>query len=406
MRTRALETAGPWLGRAGTLWRRYAAPVTATFTGIGWALLVVGIVGWFVADRLDWVELAVIASACLLLLAIAALFMIGTTRLEVGTVVEPPRVTVGEALTGELSARNLAKTPLVSARLEFPIGTGGVSFDLPALMPGKSHSELFVVPTERRGVIPVGPVSSVRGDPLGIFRRELNWTEQREVFVHPKIAALEPMGAGLIRDLEGNSSQNVSMSDLAFHALREYVPGDDLRHVHWRSSARHGQLLVRQFLDTRRSHLSVVVDSNPSAYLSEEDYETAISAGASLLVRALRDGYDVTFCSGGAAMSKATGRAALDVCSRAVPEAMSIVDVAGHAAQIAPDTSVVVLVTGPSAEYVALQRSASHFGVETGRAALRVDSTKEPALRTSGDLPVMTIAALDQLALVLKWGLG
>ena len=56
------------------------------------------------------------------------------------------------------------------------------------------------------------------------------------------------------------------MSDLAFHALREYVPGDDLRHVHWRSSARAGELLVRQYHDTRRNHATVVVDADPAAY--------------------------------------------------------------------------------------------------------------------------------------------
>jgi uncharacterized protein (DUF58 family) len=331
--------------------------------------------------------------------------MVGSTRLQVGTVVEPRRVTVGEPLTGELVVRNVAKTPLVAAQLEFPIGHAEIAFDLPALLPGKQHSEIFVVPTERRGVIVVGPVTSVRGDPLGMFRRELAWTDQTEVFVHPRITALEPLGAGLIRDLEGNSSQHVSMSDLSFHALREYVAGDDLRHVHWRSSAKHGQLLVRQFLDTRRSHLTAVVDSNPAAYASEEDYEVAISAAASLLVRALSDGYDVSFLSGQAVMSKATGRASLDACSRAEPTAVSLVDVAAQASRVAPDTSVVFLVTGPGTEYLTLQRAAGQFGVETGRVALRVDSTKRPGLRSSGDLPVMTIAALDQLSLVLRWGL-
>jgi uncharacterized protein (DUF58 family) len=176
--------------------------------------------------------------------------------------------------------------------------------------------------------------------------------------------------------------------------------------VHWRSSAKHGQLLVKQFLDTRRSHLTAVVDSNPAAYRSEEDYETAISAAASLLVRALRDGYDVSFLSGDAVMSMATGRAALDVCSRAEATARSMVDVAAHAARVAPDTSVVFLVTGPESPFLTLQRAAGQFGVETGRAALRVDSTKAPTLRTTGDLPVITIASLDQLSLVLRWGLG
>jgi hypothetical protein len=401
-----IRVVGAGAEAAAVLWRRYLAPVVGTLTGVGRAIGLVGLIGWLLAWKLGWIEMAVIATACIVLLAVAAVFTIGTTKLQVATVVEPVRVTVGEALTGELTVTNVARAPLVSAQVEFPIGHAAITFDLPVLMPGKQHSEIFVIPTDRRGVITVGPVTSVRGDPLGVFRRELAWTEQTEVYVHPRITSLEPLGAGLIRDLEGNSSQNVSMSDLSFHALREYVAGDDLRHVHWRSSAKHGQLLVRQFLDTRRSHLTAVVDADPAAYLSEDDYETAISAAASLLVRALRDGYDVSFLSGTATMTKATGRSALDACSRAQPEPASLVDVAAHAARIAVDTSVVFLVTGPGTEYLSLQRAAGQFGVETGRAALRVDSSKTPGLRTSGDLPVMTVASLDQLGLVLRWGLG
>ena len=84
--------------------------------------------------------------------------------------------------------------------------------------------------------------------------------------MRPPMVPLDALGAGLLRDLEGVATDAVSQSDLAFHALREYAPGDDLRHVHWRSSAKamasggESQLLVRQYLDTRRSHATIVVD--------------------------------------------------------------------------------------------------------------------------------------------------
>ena len=75
------------------------------------------------------------------------------------------------------------------------------------------------------------------------------------------------------------------MSDLAFHALREYQPGDDRRYIHWRS-AKAGRLLVRQFLDTRRSHVTVLIDTDPEQYRSgETDVETAISVGSSIRAR-------------------------------------------------------------------------------------------------------------------------
>ena len=71
-----------------------------------------------------------------------------------------------------------------------------------------------------------------------IFSRDVAWTPVREMLVRPPMVPLDSLGAGLLRDLEGVSTDAVSQSDLAFHALREYVPGDDLRHVHWRSSAK------------------------------------------------------------------------------------------------------------------------------------------------------------------------
>ncbi len=384
---------------------RRLGPAWATFTPAARALLVLCALAWVAAAWGGWIELAVVAAGVLVLMLLAALFMIGHTNLEVRMTTEPPRVTVGEPVTGEVEVRNKAKTPLMPVRLELPVGRGGVAFDLPALRPGGTHGELFVVPTERRGVIEVGPVTTGRGDPLGLFRREVTWSDVREIFVHPVITPLEPLGAGLIRDLEGNVSENISQSDLAFHALREYSPGDDLRHIHWRSSARHGQLLVRQFLDTRRSHINVIVDSDPASYADPEDFELAISTAASLLVRAIMDGFDATFLCGEHAMTRGTGRSALDACSRAEAASDRITDVAGRGARLAPDTSLVCLVTGPHQAFGTLQRAAAHFPIETAQLAMVIDPSKSASLKAVSDLPLLTLGKLSELPGLLKWGL-
>ena len=82
----------------------------------------------------------------------------------------------------------------------------------------------------------------------------------------PRVTDLSVFAGGLTNDLDGATSQQLSMSDLAFHALREYVPGDDLRHVHWRSSAKAGELLVRQYHETRRGHVTVLLDGARASY--------------------------------------------------------------------------------------------------------------------------------------------
>lgn len=375
-------------------------------TSAGRAVLLLVVLGWLLGWRLGWTEMMVVAASGLILLAVTALFMIGRTNLGVRLEVEPPRVTVGDAVAGSLHVTNRAKTPLLPLRLELPVGAGGVAFQIPLMRPGGEHDELFVVPTEHRGVIGVGPITSVRGDPVGLFRRDLEWSEVTEVFVHPRTTTLEPFGAGLIRDLEGDNSDAVSMSDLAFHALREYTPGDDLRHVHWRSSARHGTLLVRQFLDTRRNHLTVLVDSRADAYRSTADYETALSVAGSILVRALLDDYDATFASGDLLASKVRGKAVLDACSRAVPGTDSLISVAATTARRAPETSFAFLVTGPHTDFVTLQRAANQFPIDVGAVGLNVDGEAAPSLRRSGDLPLLSLGRLEDLGPLLRWGVA
>lgn len=404
----------PPLRAFGTRWwerlapvRSMAARIWGVLTPLGRGLLALTLLALASSIRLGWAEMSVIALAGLLLMAGSTLFLFGRTRLRIELQVEPQRVTVGEAVSGELAVTNLAGRPMLPVTIELPVDADHViEFGVPALKSHGTYAEPFVVPTHRRGVVEVGPATSVRGDPVGILRRDHAWTHVTEVFVHPKVVQLDPLGAGLMRDLEGKTSENVSPSDLAFHALREYTPGDDLRHVHWRSTARHGKLLVRQFLDTRRSHLNAIVDANLDAYRSEEDYETAISVAASLMVRAILDDYDATFLSGPHATTRGTGRAALDACARAVPGRERLVSVAAQGNRLAPDTSIAVFITGPGTEFLELQRSAAQFPIEVTRVAVRVDGTAEPGLRKAEAFPVLTLGRLDQLPGLLRWGLS
>ena len=155
-----------------------------------------------------------------------------------------------------------ARRPLAAARavifaqmVNDPGGERGYYAGKTKAQADAEREELFQVPTHRRAVIIAGPARSVRGDQLGLLRRSVEWSEPVELFVHPKTVRLHATAAGLVRDLEGQVSNRITNNDLAFHALRPYVPGDDRRYVHWRTSARIGQLMVRQFQETRRSQI-------------------------------------------------------------------------------------------------------------------------------------------------------
>ena len=68
-----------------------------------------------------------------------------------------------------------------------------------------------------------------------------------ELYVHPRTVAVPSTSAGLVRDLEGNASRRLVDADMSFHAIRAYAPGDSRRQIHWKSTAKTGQLMVRQF---------------------------------------------------------------------------------------------------------------------------------------------------------------
>jgi len=191
---------------------------------------------------------------------------------------------------GRMVVTNTGPRNLPPTRMELPVGAGVAEFQLPAMKPKQEEEELFAVPTNKRAVIVAGPAESVRGDQLGLLRRALKWADPVDLFVHPKTVRLAPSAAGLVRDLEGQVSKKITNNDIAFHALRPYVPGDDRRYVHWRTSARIGQLMVRQFEETRRSQITMIHVTREDLYASEDEFELAISVTASLAAQVITDG--------------------------------------------------------------------------------------------------------------------
>jgi uncharacterized protein (DUF58 family) len=89
--------------------------------------------------------------------------------------------------------------------------------------------------------------------------------------------------AGRTRHLEGPSSDTSPQGNITFHRLRDYVSGDDLRLVHWRSSAHAGRLVVKHNVDTSQPYSVVLLDLRPGGYTAES-FESAVDVAASVLV--------------------------------------------------------------------------------------------------------------------------
>jgi Protein of unknown function DUF58 len=382
--------------RAARLIRRVVTP-------FGWAMSAIMVASWVIGWQLGWREAMLLAAACLLLIVMSLIFLIGRATLQVSVLLQPRRVSVGAPAAGQVSVTNVSPRRMWPIRLELRVGAAVARFNLPSLPGGRQHDELFVIPTTRRAVVPIGPAPTVRGDPLGLMRREVAWTGVTELFVHPRIVGLDPLGSGLLRDLEGQSSNATSMSDLAFHALRDYAAGDDRRYIHWRSTARTGQLMVRQFVDTRRIHATLVVDGRPASYATEDEFELALSAAGSIAVRAIQDEQQASIIAAQEAVADGNIQQILDGLTRAdFADDADLATLAGGVLRTAPDTSLAVLITGSIVPFSVVRRAGAALPPEIDTVALRVDPNADPGMTTVGDMTVLTLHALNDLPPLMR----
>ncbi|WP_407341312.1 DUF58 domain-containing protein [Pengzhenrongella phosphoraccumulans] len=379
-------------------------PVTSVVGTLGWALLLVALVASWAGQRYGWQELVVIATFCAAVLLVAVGFVVGRSQYEVTLDLAKRRVVVGDRAVGRLEVRNSSDRTLLAAEIELPVGAGLASFPLPRLAAGEVHEDLFAVPTRHRGVIVLGPVRSVRGDALGILRRQMRWTDEMELFVHPRTVALAGASAGFLKDLEGRPTRDLSSSDVSFHALREYVAGDDRRHVHWRSTARTGRLMVRQFEETRRSHLAVALSTAESEYADADGFELAVSVAGSLGLQALRDERNVTLLVHGRTMRGQTGGRLLDDLTRVSTGSGrdSIVDLARITAAEVPDASAVVLLFGATVTPHEMHAAASRLPVDVRVLAVQCMPGSEVARHVIADLTVLVVGDLGDLPRALR----
>src|SRR5699024_186847 len=156
---------------------------------------------------------------------------------------------------------------------ELPVGPALREVTIPFVGPGASLELPLTIPTPTRGVIRIGPLTISRQDPIGLVRREVTWPEKHLVHVHPETAALPPHTAVLVRYLERAAGSGLTDADLSFEAVGEYAPGDAVRHVHWKSSAKTGTLMVRQSEESQTARVAVLFDARREEYHSDEEFE-------------------------------------------------------------------------------------------------------------------------------------
>lgn len=380
----------------------------AVIAPLGWYAVGIAALCWVLASQLGWRELSIIAASALLLVLIAIAFTLGRLDLNSTIAVEPARVIVGERAAGSLTLQNLRSRTARRIRVELPVGKALAVFGVHRLPPADVTEELFVVPTNRRAVIPVGPVTTVQGDPLGLMRRRQRWSGSEEIFVHPRTVGLSTIAAGLLRDMEGQTTNHLSPSDVAFHTLRDYVPGDDRRHVHWKSSAKANTLLVKQYVDTRRSHVAVLLSCSENEYADEDEFELAISCAASVAGQAMRDEQTLSMFAGNERLPTDTQRGLMDRFSALewARRGAGVDRCLELARQGAPDASVVVLCVGSKLTVPDIRRASARVAMDASSVILRADAESRSSYRVVGTSRFVNVPALELLNRGLERGLA
>ncbi|MFA1545360.1 DUF58 domain-containing protein [Actinomadura chokoriensis] len=275
-------------------------------TPLGWGTAAVSVplyaAGWW----LGYPEPAALAVAGLAAVAGALLWTLPRPRLDVRREIAPAKVQRGEPAVGVLHVANRGRAVRgLSAR--DAAGATDVAVGIPRLRAGGGRTVTYRLPTARRGEIPVGPLRLVRADPLRLARRVREYGGSRVLLVRPRTVPLPVLPSGRAHHLEGPTSDRSPAGTATFHALREYVVGDELRHIHWKSSARTGTLMVRRLVDASLPTTTVVLEARAGAWPEPDDFELAVDAAASVAAGAASAGFPVRVLTGGGPLAGTRG---------------------------------------------------------------------------------------------------
>lgn len=394
----ALDQLRRWrVGLRTTRWGNSLAAGFAAVTGSGWALALIVLVALLLVWQAGWIEAAIVALVGGVCLLIGVLSVVGRFWYRVDIHLPTARTQIGQTAVGELRVRNARRRRVRAGVIELPVGASTAQFLVPSLAAEADWAEVFAVPARRRGVVALGPARSVRGDAIGLFRTVQQWAEPVRLLIHPNVVRVPFDATGFAADVEGVTTAKLSSSDVSFHALRDYAPGDDRRHVHWPTTARLGRLVVRQFEETRRSHHLIVLDTRTGVW-HPESFEIAISAAASLALAGIATGGRVSFATSTGWITTRSAVRLLDALTELETEAgPELKDRVRRVVAARPGISVLTVVCGgevPDADLAHLARLA---GLDADTGVVRVITDASPTRRTLGRTRVVDCPTLADL---------
>ncbi|SDG09010.1 Uncharacterized conserved protein, DUF58 family, contains vWF domain [Lentzea fradiae] len=338
-----------------------------TLRGTGAAvlgLLMLGVGLWW-----RYAGMAAFGLALTALVVASAVSVLVASPLSVSRTVRPRTVPRLARCSGRLELSATGRWPVALDAVDMVAGTP-MSVDVPLLKPGTVEAVDYAIPTERRGVFDVGPLTLRRKGVAGLAQARTVLGEVVRVRVVPRVLPVRGLPSGARRGQVG-ADERVERGGTDLVGLREYVPGDDLRRLHWATSARTGTLMIREDADPARPHLAVLLDDTRSSYSDGQRFEEAVEVAASLVTAALEQGHPVRLLtsSGGTDLEENQDSAPI----LAALADLELRDTDGRPTVPVRDLDVVAVVSGTAVPALLLEAGRAAFGV------LLVVDEKRPA---------------------------
>jgi uncharacterized protein (DUF58 family) len=221
-------------------------------------------------------------------------------RLMASRYISPTRVSAGQPATVTLALANQGAMPmgllLLEDQVPYVLGTRA-RFILDHAGPRWHEEVSYAVRSEVRGKYDIGPLTIRVSDPFGLIELVRSFHNTASLIVVPQVYPLPSIGiSGDWTGAGENRPRAFAMGSAEDVTVREYRRGDDLRRVHWRSTAKTGELMVRREEQPWQSRATVLLDSRSLAHRGSglaSSLEWAISAAASIAVHLSQVGFSV-----------------------------------------------------------------------------------------------------------------
>jgi uncharacterized protein (DUF58 family) len=373
----------------------------------GWALLGAGlalvVLWWLLGD-----EELLLAGTFLILGELTALGYVRLHRpiLRIGRRLGSTTVSNGETVQVTLSLHNPTRRVVRNLSVVDVVeDLGSARFEVSGIRPDATVTATYRVMCRPRGIYQVGPSHASSSDPLGLAELPASEGPLDHIVVYPTVETLTgfPAVRGQDPSMAAARPEHAQRGGEDFYTLREYQRGDDLRRVHWPSSAKKDELMIRQLETPWQSRALVLLDVRPSAYESDEAFETAVSGAASVITYLVRSGFEADLWAGDPrAMDATRYSAAMEKLALVQPNAdVDLEAVATHLRQKGGGGAMVIVTGTADRTLVSVQRLLSRDYSTT--VLLGASSTTSQTLAGFHRLGVTTVTILPGALWAPKW---